>query len=202
MSLGKKAKLYKKCMVEAKKRIEVVESVLNGVTKTPYIITNAELILIQVRKIIELIALSAVVANEEEYKKVKSNLEKLWNAKAIIKELDVINPRYYPKPIVLQCWNGDPNNTRTQPIESGFLKREELLNIYANCGGLLHAENPFGKEKRFHKFLSDAPKLMLKITALLDKHVVNLLGDNNMIMVLMNLGYEKEVQIGVYHKAQ
>src|SRR5690606_3963113 len=104
---------------------------------------------IQIRKILELIALSSLAANQTEYQKVKSNLANLWKATDIIKCIEAINPKHYPEPIALQCWNGDPNYTRTRPVTEKYLKRDELFDIYARCGGLLHAQNPFGKKKDF-----------------------------------------------------
>ncbi len=200
MELNDKVQKYTECMEEVKKRLGVIESLLNKSLSTPYLITNVEFACIQFRKVLELIALSGLIANKAEFQRVKENLQDLWNAKDILKTLEAINPKYYPEPIILQGWNGDRNNTRTIPIKSGFLTREEFLNIYARCGGLLHAQNPFAKKKEFGEAYKVLPKWLEKVKTLLNQHVVRLVDENTMIMVFMNLGYESKVSIGAYEK--
>lgn len=200
MDLNDKITKYSECMEEVKKRVEVIESLINGAATTPYLIINVEFACVQVRKILELIALSGLVANKSEFQKVKMNLENLWNAKDIVKTLEIINPRFYPEPIVLQCFNGDPNNTRTQPVTSGYLTRKEFFDIYSRCGGLLHAQNPFSKKKEFTQTYKVIPNWLGKIKKLLNQHIVNLVDEGHMVMVLMNFGYDAKVSIGGYSK--
>lgn len=200
MDLNDKVLKYSECMEEVKKRVEVIEALLDNSITTSYLITNVEFSCIQIRKILELIAFSALVANKVEYQKVQENLGKLWKAKDIVKNLEVINPNFYPEPIKLQYFNGDPNNTRTQPVKTGYLTREEFLNIYARCGGLLHAQNPFSKKKEFLQTSKVIPMWLAKVKKLLNQHVVTLVGETNMIMVIMNFGYKEKVSIGAYGK--
>lgn len=202
MDILHQAKKYHECMGEAKRRIEVVDKVINKEITTNILITDVELMCIQIRKILELIALSSVAANQAEYQKVRSNLATLWNAKDIVKNIEAINPKYYPEPILLQGWNGDPNNTRTQPVKEKYLTRDELFDIYARCGGLLHAQNPFAKKKDFKQAAMVIPNWLKKIKTLLDKHIVNLVDSDTMFMVILNLGYEKEVSVGIYGSTQ
>lgn len=191
---------YSDCMEEIKKRIEVLDSLVDQKISTPYLIINVELACIQLRKILELIAFSSVVANKKEFQTVQSKLEKLWNAKQIIDKVELINPKYYPEAIKIQCFDGDPNITRTLPVKSGFLTRDEFLDIYARCGGILHAQNPFSNKKNFVQVQSFIPKWVSKIKILLDKHVVTLSGEDVMVMVIMNFGYKEKVSIGIYGK--
>jgi hypothetical protein len=200
MDLKNKIEKYLECMEEVKKRVEVIESLINKTVATPYLITNVEFACIQIRKILELVALSGLVANKSEYQKIKMNLENLWNAKDIVKTLQVINPKFYPEPIVLQGFGGDPNNTRTQPVTSGYLTGDEFLDIYARCGGLLHAQNPFSRKKEFENTYKVIPSWLEKLKKLLNQHIVNLVDESHMIMVLMNFGYDANVSIGAYSK--
>ncbi|WP_419765399.1 MAG: hypothetical protein ACNI28_02890 [Arcobacter sp.] len=200
MTIQDKKNKYTICMDEIKKRVEVVESILDNKVSTPYLITTVELICIQIRKILELIALSSLVANKEEYQKVKDNINSAWRTKNILKDLSTINPNYYPQPITLQCWNGDINNTRTQPVETGFLTREELLNIYSICGGLLHAQNPFAHKKQFENILKQVPSWLKKIKKLTNVHVVQLVDESTMFITIINFDYEKDVSVGVYDR--
>jgi len=201
MKLNEKVAKYSECMEEIKRRVEVVEALLSKSFTTPYAVTNAEFACIQVRKILELLALSSVVANKNELERVQASLERLWNAKDISKTLYSINPNYYPQPIFLEGFNGDPNNTRTRPVKAGYLTRDDFLNIYSRCGGLLHAQNPFAKKKEFLETYNAAGSWVIKIKKLLNQHIVNLVDETTMIMVLMNFDYKDKVSIGAY-KAQ
>ena len=49
---------YRDCLWEIKKRIDVIKSHLNGRYFTEHLITDVELMCLQFRKIVELIALS------------------------------------------------------------------------------------------------------------------------------------------------
>lgn len=198
MSLNESVAKYQACMEEIKRRVDVVEGLVARKFSTPYVITDVEFACIQVRKILELIALSAVVANKEELTKVQNNLDRLWNAKEIMKIINVVNPKYYPEPIILQGFNGDPNNTRTQPAKVGFLTQDEFLSIYSRCGGLLHAQNPFAKEKDFSDTYKVIGKWVVKVKKLLNQHIVNLVDQSTMIMVLMNFDVDGKVSIGAY----
>ena len=77
MDLKDKIVKYSECMEEVKKRVEVIESLINKTVTTPYLITNVEFACVQVRKILELTALSGLVANKVEFQKVKMDLSKL-----------------------------------------------------------------------------------------------------------------------------
>ena len=200
MNIQNKRDKYTICMDEIKIRVKIVEQVLNNKINTSYLIVNVELVCIQIRKILELIALSSIVANKEEYQKVKKAIERAWKTKEILKELNLINPNYYPQPITLECWNGDNNNTRTKPVKSGFLTREELLNIYAICSDMLHAQNPFAEKKQFNRILKLVPTWLKKIKTLTNIHIIQLIDENTMIISIINFEYEKEVSVGIFNK--
>ena len=68
-------------MEEIKKRTEVVNGLLTGEFHTKYIQTTAESICLQIRKILELIAMASLVANRSEYTKYRKNFYRDWNAK-------------------------------------------------------------------------------------------------------------------------
>jgi hypothetical protein len=198
MDINEKVERYRECMEEIKRRVKVLEALLSGKFSTPYPITNTELACLQIRKILELAALAAVVANKLELETTQANLDRLWNAKEIVKAVQVVNPKHFPEPIELQCFNGDPNITRTHPAKAGYLTHEEFQSIYSVCGGLLHAQNPFAKKKRFQETYAVIGKWVEKIKKLLNQHVVNLVDETTMIMVFVNFDYEEPVSIGAY----
>jgi len=113
-----------------------------------------------IRKILELIALSSLVANKNEYARARKNFNRDWNAKFILNDLEKINPKFYP---VLTKQILDPTSKKvmkTETVKSGYLTRSEFENICDRCGGLLHANNPFGQAKDIDKFIQVVPSWM------------------------------------------
>jgi len=68
--------LYCGVMEEIKRRSAVVGSFLNGKSSTIYKATSIESACLQVRKILELIALASLVANKTEFASQKTNSQK------------------------------------------------------------------------------------------------------------------------------
>ena len=73
--------LYCDQMEEIKKRTEVVTCFINRICDAKYDVPTAECIALQLRKILELIALASLVANKEEYARQHANFASHWQAK-------------------------------------------------------------------------------------------------------------------------
>ncbi|MCV6622267.1 MAG: hypothetical protein OIF51_11030, partial [Cellvibrionaceae bacterium] len=144
---------YAECMEEIKKRTEVIRAFLDGRCSALYKQTTAESICLQVRKILELIALASLVANKEEYAKSRAKFAKDWHAKRILQSIEQINPNFYPTPSTQVLDNVTGKVVEVKPIKTGFLTRKDFENIYDRCGGLLHAQNPFSASKDIDNFL-------------------------------------------------
>ena len=82
-----KLDLYTNCMEEIKKRTEVITEHLNGGYNEKYLITETEFLCVQLRKVLENIALASLVANKEKYSSVRINFASDWNAKRILYDL-------------------------------------------------------------------------------------------------------------------
>ncbi len=180
--------LYQKyiaCMEEIKKRTEVVTGIVRGEISTRYVGTTAESAALQLRKILELIALSSLVANHKQYSKYRANFRKDWNAKRILETLDKANPKFYPVPTIqVQIEKG---RFDTPHIESGYLTKDDFVVLYDRCSTILHADNPFSiREEDIKAFLfKEVPEWMDKIITLLNHHHVFPVGDDYMYIVLM-----------------
>ena len=157
---------YKQCMEELKRRSEAIELLVSGKFTTPFEYTNMEFCALQLRKMLELIALGNLVANKEEYKKHRENFEKDWNAKRIIEDIEKFNPNFYPKPIVTKINNiadlADPERELFEKFQSGnkkedlcqwvdkkgiYLTKKLFICAYDLSSMCLHAENPFNMKK-------------------------------------------------------
>lgn len=185
--------LYCAVMEDIKRRTAVVWSFLNGKSLTIYKATTIESACLQIRKILELIALSSLVANNAEFAAQNEKFAKVWNARLILNDLERLNPQFYPKPIreVPGTTPGVKNNL--QDITDGFLTKDEFLKIYEKCGGIMHSDNPYGGKTDYHYYDESIPKWMEKIRILLNTHTIHLINDDNMYLIHMKEDQDDKV---------
>jgi len=182
-------------MEEIKIRFLVIVNFIRDNKSTGNDITDIEFVTLQFRKILELIALSSIVSNKEKYSEVREKFENDWNAKNIIRELERINPEFYPRP-VSKVTSHDPSvNYHFEQIKNGYLTKSAFLKLYEKCGGLLHAENPFGSKKDYASIKQNANEWLNKIQKLLDLHCVLIYGHEQVWIVQMREGANKDVVV-------
>lgn len=181
----KERQKYADVMNEIKRRTKVIHSFLNGERNAMYMAVNIELICLQIRKILELIALASLVANQKIFLKQVHNLQKMWNAKYILSDIEKINPNFYPMPIDEQPSKRDGIVNDLIDVTEGYLTKDEFIFVYDKCGKILHAENPLGNGIDYKYFESHIPIWMSKIKRLLNSHKITLLNDKNMYLVHM-----------------
>lgn len=103
---------------------------------------DAEFVALQLRKILELIAFSSLIANKKIYSKARKEFATDWNAKKILKYLEKVNPNFYPEPIYLA--NDNKNGVKHfEYLKDGYLTKKEFVFLYNKCGKALHALKPF-----------------------------------------------------------
>jgi len=175
--------LYHDCMYDIKRRIEVISDHLNHVTTEKYLIIEVETVCLQFRKILEKIALMSLVANKEEYAAQHEKFARHYHAERIMNDLEKINPDFYPRPVRLVKEEGKMDEWIH--IEEGFLTKEEFVEIYEKCGGMLHAQNPFAGMKPFREIQECFPDWLTKICILVDHHQIKLVGGKFMVVALM-----------------
>ena len=194
--------MYANCMEEIKQRTEVVHGFLRGELHTKYPQTTVESICLQIRKILELIALASLVANKAEYEKQRKNFHRDWKAKEILKTLDKANPQFYPSPTKqIRAIPGMGEEVRTIPITSGYLSRADYGDLYDECSDILHAANPFsGEQQKIQSFFDKTPEWMEKIRGLLNNHHVQLIDERVQLWVLMETKPDGKVQVAEFRK--
>lgn len=176
---------YADCMEEIKKRTRVIQGFLGRECHAIYLQTTVESICLQIRKILELIAMASLVANETEYKKHRANFSRDWHAKRILENLEKANPAFYPQPTRQILDKNSGRVIETVKIASGFLTRKEYEKLYDRCGGILHADNPFSKKRDIESFFQEIPSWLEKIIALLNHHEIQLIDEDRHLKVLM-----------------
>lgn len=188
---------YKDNLLEIKKRTEIIVRHLNGVGDTKFLITEVEFLSLQFRKVLELIALSSLIANKEIYSKHHDKFAKHYNARLIFQDLQRVNPSFYPIPTKQKnkVYEGQ-RIVELENVKDGFLTKDEFLLLYEKCGGMLHAENPYGNKKNYQSFYDEFPNWLSKIVKLLSHHNILLVDGKTMIVGLMH--EEKDGQPYVY----
>ncbi len=144
--------VYRTCMAEAKLRLLAAEKVSqSSLSLTGLSSLDMEFCFLQIRRVIEAIAFSAMVREEERYGKHREQQRqqnqkdhgdpsKDWHAPEILKRLVSLSPHALPIPL--------GNATRQT---SGLVHYERhqinvnhgrLIQLYELCGGYMHGKSP------------------------------------------------------------
>ncbi len=184
---------YAKLMKEVKLRTAVIDALRSGNAHETFPETRIESIYLQLRKILELIALGSLVANHDALAKIVSTLGDHWNAKTMFRDIKKVNPDFYPHPVVDQPSTVPGATNELVPLVEGTLTKEDFVHLYDRCGGLLHAANPLGRTVDYDRYAADVPKWLGKIVTLLSSHKIHLLGDTGFWLVHMREEGDNEV---------
>lgn len=187
---------YIAVMEEIKRRTEVILALLNGEISVMYRAIQVESIVLQIRMITELIALASLSANKSIFEKNRKKFKKLWHPAKILKDVENLNPNFYPVPIIEVPSKNSRVKTELIDMKTGFMNRDELIRVHGECGNLLHAENPFGKGTDYSYYEARAPKWMDRIMRLLNCHQIKLLNEDSFYLVHMK--EERDNQVHMY----
>ena len=185
--------LYAQQMREIKRRIEVVDFFLMKGGHTLYEPTTIESVCLQFRKILELIAFGSLIANKVRYAASYTKFASNWNAELLVKDLRRVNPKFYPTPVDEQPSNKPSMKSDVTPITDGFLTEEEFVTIYKQCGGMLHAANPYGTKIGHHFFKKAFPTWRRKVIRLLNSHEVHFVDEPGIWVIHMQEDGDDEV---------
>lgn len=143
--------LYRDHMIEVKRRFRAIERIFGA--KKPRTLNAAfddEFMWLQLRQIVELVAYSAIAADEERYAALRREQDKNADYRVdskpakVLKHLSQISPHFLPKSLgnmVLQ-----PDGTKHFESGAEVAMLDRLLEIHDTAGQHLHAVNPFNDE--------------------------------------------------------
>jgi len=147
--------------------------------------TTIESVGLQLRKILELVAFGSLVANKESYSLAYEKFATHWNARLLLRDLERVNPDFYPKPMV-ETPSADPRALlQLKDREADYLTREEFERAYEKVRAIMHAANPYGSQTDFKYFLEKLPAWRTQIVNLLNNHKVRLLNDSGFYIIHM-----------------
>ena len=176
---------YCQVMEEVKRRTNVVRHFLGQPHHALYQAAAVEAACLQVRKILELVALGSLVANQDIWNGSLRHLRNAWNANDILKRLREVNPDFYPQPVSEVPMTG-PVKSDIKDLTEGFLTEGMFGELYGKLGEVLHAKNPLGPPMDYDHWLKATPQWMNLIIKLLNSHKIKLLDNPNMFLIHMN----------------
>jgi len=138
--LREASKRYAGYMHEIKNRLKAVSktgmSISEGKPVLGFHPIAIEICFLNFRKIIELMFYACASAHADLGVEISRRISsREWNARRIMRELERVNPKFYPVPIESLSPEGETIRRTT-----GFLEKEECLKLYDEiCGSILHA---------------------------------------------------------------
>ena len=188
---------YAAMMEEIKYRANVIELFGNTPGLGVYRQTRIEFICLQLRFIIESLAMACLVANGDDLEEVSKKLAKEYRPEPILRRLETINPLCYPLPLTLI-----EDAARQQTLPAGlardmymgelkertgndWLTREEINEVYGRLGQVVHATNPMKEDFDLDYYERESLKWYHKIVNLVTHHKVTVLDDQKMYIVVV-----------------
>jgi hypothetical protein len=168
-------KLYISCMEETRDRLNFVKNLAAGNRIAGPQIIEQELVFLQLRKILELIAFASLTANREKYAAAHSKFATFWRAKEMLKDLEKINPDFYPRPVQTpQLQNG----IKHMAAVDVFLTKDDFISLYDVANEFLHVGNPFTMKDPVIRMRYNVRQWLERIQALLALHIMHLVEGN------------------------
>jgi hypothetical protein len=189
--------LYGQLMEEVKVRIAAIQHIAEGKTGLPGPIAQ-EVFYLQLRLIIELVALGALVAHGDIAE--ASRLKKEWKADEILEHLEELHPSFFPQAAKQLTIGGRAHIEHVQ----GGMSKEEMIKLYCRSGDYLHKGNlkKLLKAKQPSQILF--PLLMRHVNGvikLLNFHIISLVGDEQMISCgMQTVEQNNRVSVSIFRK--
>ena len=176
---------YLRNMQIVKWRIKAIKDIRTNKCHTTYMSTNIEFCALQIRKILELIALSALISDVDVYREKLNKIEDMWNARLILQDIERVHPDFYPHPIDIP----HDDKFRWDDKSLPYLTKEQLIIIYKKCGKILHEDSAFKDDKNMNSTYQEADKEINTwvnlIMNLLNTHVVHLYNQKDLFFISM-----------------
>lgn len=176
---------YLSLMNEIKLRISIVNDFIVGKSTTGNLTANAEFMCLQLRKILELIAMGSIVANKEDFEAIREEFRKCWNAKLILQDIEGLNPVFYPMPVKENVDLRDSLKSSIEDHTTEYLTREKFVKVYDKCGKFMHSYNPYGSQHDVNYYIKNIPDWIKLIKGLLNTHIIKLAGATNFYLIHM-----------------
>lgn len=172
------ARLYCQLMVAIKARLRGLDQVTVWDRQGefgPEELYQIEAAMLSLRKVLELIAYSSLVANEVAMAAAVKDIGEMWRARKILERIEQVNRDFFPIPVEVSHMEGGELVVVPKPGQTA-LERSEFPFLYDVCGEFIHVQNPFSTDG-FPDLRRSPKEWIQRIRALLEVHQVTLIGD-------------------------
>lgn len=173
-------KLYCGCMEDIKRRLKLIRAVASGQVDLGMQQFNHELIAINLRKSLEQIAFSSLVAQKDIYAAVDAKYSSRWRAKDLLNEIRKLHADFYP--MAMEFATGQALQPRKV---ADHLTEADFVFLYDQMSHLIHAPNPFAGHRTINLSRPIA-EWVARIEALLGVHTVRLAASADVWIVVMS----------------
>jgi hypothetical protein len=119
--------IYADYMTGVRMRVEPIKTTM-AIAATSEC-AKAEMVFLQFRKALELIAFASLAANKETYAKASTKFVEKWRAQQILEKIGKINPDFWPMALN-EPKETAPDHKHFSRPEGGFLTQEEFVMLY------------------------------------------------------------------------
>src|SRR4051812_2567910 len=183
--------IYVKQMGEVRHRLGLVQAVLAGSVRSGHETFDAELIFIQLRKALELIAFGSLCANKQKFSQVYEKFADQWSAKRLFRDLEKVNPKFYPEPLEEPKQlpgASDPRHFHFDRPVDGFMTQNEFVQLYDSSAEVLHIRNPFKRRDPTIRIGYTVEQWIARIKRLLSWHLMHLTDGGVWVIKIPNEG--------------
>jgi hypothetical protein len=180
--------MYCNYLEDIKSRIELVRGIVKQEVTLPQFSREdflTDFVAVQIRKSLEAIAFSSLIANKESYAAQYKNFSSHWNSKLLFKDLKRLNPYFYPRPLGPTEKPDERGVLNIKRIVGGYLSEEDFIFLYDKCGKLLHAPNPYSSREKIDLKLPISGWVE-RIYNLLNIHQVQLVDESTTFIVYLD----------------
>ena len=184
---------YCNCMEDVKARLVLIKQITEGHSPLGSEGLDGEVVCLLLRRVLEQIAFSSLVAHRETYETVYKDLGTVWRAKALIERMEKLHPDFYPSPVRPGVSQYLGVHHHFDPLNDGYLTKEDFVFLYNTASDGIHTWNPFKAAERILKFERPISEWVNRIMALLDYHLVHLVGTQDLWLIQMNSPEDNKV---------
>lgn len=181
---------YCNCMQEVRDRLALVDAVGEHRIGTSAQVYDVELVFLQIRKCLELIAFASLIANKDKYSVAYTNFASHWKAKQMLECIEKLNPNFYPVPVEPPKLL-DNGVKHLELVLNGFLTRSDFVTLYEKSSEILHSRNPFTTKDQVVKLGYSTKEWVSRIKFLLKLHVTHLVDESVWIIQIPDEGQVK-----------
>jgi hypothetical protein len=184
--MSEAASIYCSGMEDVKQRLQMIKSITQGHSPLGSEGHDGEVVCLLLRRVLEQIAFSSLVAHRATYEEIHDDVSTVWRAKRLIERLENVHPEFFPSPVRRGISPHAGIHHHFEPVEDGYLSRDEFEFLYDTASNGIHTWNPFKDAERIINFERSIAEWVSRIETLLDHHLVRFVGTQDLWLVQMD----------------